>query len=59
MALSRGATLKMRHLDAEVDAYDYIGHQYTWIGWDELGQRPSLWGLPYAEGVPAKRCGDP
>lgn len=37
-----GATLKMRHLDKDGDAYDYIGHQYTWIGWDELGKRKSL-----------------
>jgi hypothetical protein len=37
-----GATLKMRHLDSDVDAFDYIGHQYAWIGWDELSQRPSL-----------------
>lgn len=37
-----GATLKMRHLESDRDASSYIGHQYTWIGWDELSQRPSL-----------------
>lgn len=31
-----GATLKMRHLEKEEDADDYQGHQYTWVGWDEL-----------------------
>lgn len=31
-----GATLKMRHLEKEIDANNYQGHQYTWIGWDEL-----------------------
>ncbi len=37
-----GATLKMRHIDSDTDAGDYIGHSYTWIGWDELAKRPSL-----------------
>jgi hypothetical protein len=31
-----GATLKMRHVETEADADNYQGHQYTWIGWDEL-----------------------
>lgn len=31
-----GATLKLRHLENEDDADLYQGHQYTWIGWDEL-----------------------
>lgn len=31
-----GATLKMRHIESEQDADKYQGHQYTWIGWDEL-----------------------
>lgn len=31
-----GATLKMRHIETEQDADKYQGHQYTWIGWDEL-----------------------
>jgi hypothetical protein len=31
-----GASLKMRHLENEDDCTNYQGHQYTWIGWDEL-----------------------
>lgn len=31
-----GAKLKMRHLEKERDAAKYQGHQYTWVGWDEL-----------------------
>lgn len=37
-----GATLKMRHLEKEQDADNYQGHQYTWIGWDELGNWANL-----------------
>lgn len=37
-----GATLKMRHIETESDADKYQGHQYTWIGWDELGNWPNL-----------------
>lgn len=33
-----GATLKMRFLESDRDATRYQGHQYTWIGWDELTQ---------------------
>lgn len=32
-----GATIKFRQLEREDDANKYQGHQYTWIGWDELG----------------------
>ena len=31
-----GATLKMRFLSTDMDVYNYQGHQYTWVGWDEL-----------------------
>jgi hypothetical protein len=31
-----GATLKFRHLERGADAHDYQGHQYTWVGFDEL-----------------------
>jgi hypothetical protein len=31
-----GATLKMRYIENEKDAENYQGHQYTWIGFDEL-----------------------
>lgn len=37
-----GATLKLRHVEMEQDADKYQGHQYTWIGWDELGNWPNL-----------------
>lgn len=37
-----GATLKLRHIETEGDADLYQGHQYTWIGWDELGNWPNL-----------------
>lgn len=54
-----GATLKMRYLESEKDVRRYQGHQYTWIGIDELGNYPSpycwtfmksrlrsVWGVP-------------
>ncbi len=57
-----GATLKFRHLETEPDADLYQGHQYTWIGWDELGNWPNLNAyrkmkacLRSAHGVPNKR----
>ena len=31
-----GATLKFRYLERDSDAENYQGHQYTWIGFDEL-----------------------
>lgn len=37
-----GATLKMRHVESESDCDKYQGHQYTWIGWDELTNWPNL-----------------
>lgn len=36
-----GATLKMRFLEHERDAAKYQGHQYTWVGWDELTNWPN------------------
>lgn len=57
-----GATLKMRYLARDKDALRYQGHQYTWIGWDELTQWPTLWAYRYLRGrlrsahdVPLKR----
>lgn len=54
-----GASLKMRYLESEKDVGRYQGHQYTWIGIDELGNYPtpfcweymisrlrSPWGVP-------------
>lgn len=37
-----GASLKMRHVETESDCDKYQGHQYTWIGWDELTNWPNL-----------------
>ena len=39
-----GATLKMRSMDREDDADKYQGHQYQWIGFDELPN----WSSPVA-----------
>jgi hypothetical protein len=32
-----GAWLRMRSLDSDQQVHEYQGHQYTWIGFDELG----------------------
>jgi hypothetical protein len=37
-----GATLKMRYLEHTTDWMRYWGHQYTWIGWDELPSWPNM-----------------
>ncbi|MDR2964197.1 MAG: terminase family protein [Treponema sp.] len=54
-----GATLKMRYLDNDKDVLNYQGHQYTWIGFDELGNYPTDYAWRYmitrarsAAGVP-------
>lgn len=54
-----GATLKMRYLENEKDVEQYQGHQYTWIGFDELGNYPTSYCWEYmrsrlrsAKGVP-------
>jgi hypothetical protein len=36
-----GATLKMRFAELETDWMEYQGHQYGWIGWDELTTWPT------------------
>lgn len=36
-----GATLKMRSMENEADADKYQGHQYSWIGFDELPNWPT------------------
>lgn len=33
-----GACLRFRHFEAIADFTNYIGHQFGWIGWDELGE---------------------
>lgn len=57
-----GATLKLRHLDRDEHADEYQGHQYTWMGFDELQSWPSsapidrLWAtLRSPHGVPCLR----
>lgn len=40
-----GARLRMRYLERAQDAGRYQGHQYTWIGFDELTQWPD--DVPY------------
>lgn len=57
-----GAVLRMRYLESDRDATRYQGHEYTWIGWDELTQWPSLFGYRFlrarlrsSHAVPTKR----
>ena len=33
-----GAMLRFAYLESDTDKFRYQGHQYTWIGWDELTQ---------------------
>jgi hypothetical protein len=37
-AWPNGATLKFRHMESDDSWMEYQGHQYTWIGFDELPQ---------------------
>lgn len=37
-----GAELKMRYLESSTDWMRYWGHEYGWIGWDELPSWPDL-----------------
>ena len=39
-----GAILRFRHIDRDIDARHYQGHQYPWIGFDEL----TNWATPIA-----------
>lgn len=39
-----GETLKMRYLEKKKDADNYQGHQYTWIGFDELTNHATSYG---------------
>jgi len=57
-----GAIFRMRYLERPDDALRYQGHQYTWIGWDELTQWASPFAYRYLRGrlrsatsVPTKR----
>ena len=40
-----GASLRMRFLQREEDAGNFLGHSYSWLGVDEITQWPSLQGL--------------
>jgi hypothetical protein len=42
-----GSTLKLRYLEADTDCYNYQGHQYCWIGFDELGLYPTSFAYDY------------
>ena len=35
-----GASLRLRSLEQPEDVSKYLGHQYAFIGWDELGAFP-------------------
>lgn len=57
-----GASLRMRYVERDADATRYQGHQYTWIGWDELTQWPTDYAYRFlrarlrsAHDVPTKR----
>lgn len=54
---ANGATLKLRYAESETDWMEYQGHQYGWIGWDELTQ----WSSPenYMRMKACLRCADP
>ena len=61
-AWGSGANLKMRYAERDDDVLRYQGHQYTWIGWDELTQWRTLFCYRYlrsrlrsAHDVPTKR----
>ena len=54
-----GSTIKFRYLEHDKDVLNYQGHQYTWIGFDELGNYPTDFAWRYmiircrsAQGVP-------
>jgi hypothetical protein len=42
-----GARLALRHLDNEYDVTHYQGHEFTWIGFDELGNYPTSYCWTY------------
>ena len=51
-----GAMLRFRFIDRDADAENYQGHQYTWIGWEELGNFPTA--APYKLLTACNRWGD-
>jgi hypothetical protein len=54
---ANGATLKLRYAESDTDWMEYQGHQYGWIGWDEL----PTWASPenYMRMKGCLRCADP
>jgi hypothetical protein len=40
-----GAVLRLRHLESETDYTRYMGHSFSWIGWDELPEMRTM--TPY------------
>jgi hypothetical protein len=58
-AFPNGAYIRFKYLENDNDVANYQGHQYTWIGFDELGNYPSDFAWRYmisrcrsAAGVP-------
>lgn len=56
-----GATLKLRYIESDSDVLNYQGHQYSWIGWDEIGNAATDYAYRYmlsrlrsAAGVPCR-----
>lgn len=54
-----GATLKMRFLESPDDVHNYQGHQYTWMGFDELTAWPTSYEYLYMMGVVRSATGVP
>lgn len=54
-----GATLKMRYLESEKDVRHYQGHEYTWIGIDELGNYPTPYCWTFMKSRLRSRVGVP
>ena len=40
--MPNGSILRLRHMETDADADHYMGHQYQWIGFDELTNWPDL-----------------
>lgn len=38
----KGETLSLRHMQGPDDYYNYHGHEYCWVGWEELTNWPTL-----------------
>jgi hypothetical protein len=46
-AFPSGADIKFRFLERDKDVQRYQGHQYTWVGFDELGNYPTDFAWTY------------